>query len=681
MDFNSHTRGNSPTKNKPQVFLLAAPENEAVQTELIRLLLDYEHGANLCVWSSDAFPEKKEIEKLEGMNLFVLAVTEELASAHAAEAAQIIRLAYQKKIPVLPVYYISPSSSSEPAGSFYRTVKSVVLGEEGKLELDGPRYAAKDFEEQFYRKLHALVIADEVTEEIIRDAFHRQIFLSYRKKDREQALKVMKAIHSLPWCEALAIWFDDFLIAGQDYNQEIQHQLQTSDAFALAVTSHISEKDKNGENNYVLREEWPRAVALKSEKNRILVEAEQTDPKDLCEIDPPMKRPTPVWDEDALREAIGSSCLLDGERKKPSARQKYLLGMAYLTGIRVEKDEVRAVRLLTEAANEGCADSALQLGFMYLARVGVERDNDLAREWKERAFELAESRLPEMETAWKAAFGDDGLVLIEFASDRQDKAREICRRMRKLLERSPESDRRSVRIAKTWLEESQIHFDKPATLSQETLAMRREGAEQGLKILNALPALDDEGQHQLASGYGLLGDISLWQGQGKESETAYLHGLRIMETLVERTESVVYRRVLAGFWNSLGALYEKRFMPDKAQEAYAAAVPLCEALYAERGLPNDAESLAIAYYNYGKFHPDAGEGAEMMQKAVALMQKVVEEDPQDPYPREELNAMQDGLKKQRRKPLMMKLLKWGIILILGGALISGLISLVREILA
>ena len=71
----------------------------------------------------------------------------------------------------------------------------------------------------------------------------------------------------------------------------------------------------------------------------------------------------------------------------------------------------------------------------------------------------------------------------------------------------------------------------------------------------------------------------------------------------------------------------------------------------------------------------------MMQKAVALMQKVVEEDPQDPYPREELNAMQDGLKKQRRKPLMMKLLKWGIILILGGALISGLISLVREILA
>ena len=70
-----------------------------------------------------------------------------------------------------------------------------------------------------------------------------------------------------------------------------------------------------------------------------------------------------------------------------------------------------------------------------------------------------------------------------------------------------------------------------------------------------------------------------------------------------------------------------------------------------------------------------------MVRAVALLEKGVEEDPQDPYLRQELESFRADLQKQRRKPLIGKLIKWGTILILGGSVLMGILYLVREILA
>ena len=280
------------------------------------------------------------------------------------------------------------------------------------------------------------------------------------------------------------------------------------------MTGNLTETDKNGRKNYVQREEWPRAAQNKAEEKRILVEAENTDHEKLSqEMDPPVTSPIPVGDREMLRAAILRARLLDGTLKAPTARQKYLLGMAYLSGIRVEKDEERALRLLNEAADSGCGEAALQLGFMYLARVGVERDNDAALRWKERAFNLADQQfltdaVSALELAHAVSFGSDGLVLMEYATDHPEKARDVCRRMRAMLQHAPENaidrEAKQVRLAETWLEASNIHFEKPVTLSKEELAEHRESVETGLQLLNALPSLDEEGQYQLAGGYGEL---------------------------------------------------------------------------------------------------------------------------------------------------------------------------------
>lgn len=690
MSFTPHTRGNTPGKNKPQAFLFAAPGDEAEQAELVALLLDMTCGLNLCVWTGDALPEGGELERLGGMSLFVLAMTKRLAGEKTEAAARAVRFCYDHKIPLLPVYYISPSSATEPAGSFYRAASAAVGRSNGRLELDGPRASAKDFKDQFKRKLHALVMSDELSEEIRRDAFQKQIFLSYRKIDRDEALAVMKAIHDLPLCESLAIWFDDFLIAGRDFNEEILKQLLDSDAFALTVTDHLTEADKNGRKNYVQREEWPRAARSKTEEKRILVEAGKTNHEKLTqEMDPPVTGTIPVGDQEMLRAAIVRARLVDEAEPEPSARQKYLLGMAYLSGIRVEKDEKRALRLLVEAADCGCGEAALQLGFMYLARVGVERDNDAALRWKERAFDLAEQQASDdvhaLELAHATAFGSDGLVLMEFATDHPEKGRKICRRMRSMLQKAPDGTldpaTKQVRLAETWLHESQIHFEKPALLSQETLSEYRKSVETGLRLLSGLASLDDEGQRQLAGGYGELGEISQWQNKWEESEQAYRRGIRILQELAEKTGSIVYRRSLAGFWDSLGNLYRRKMEWDKAREAFRTGLGLSEAIYAERGLPNDAEGLAIALHNYAASVEDAGEGEKALLRALQLLEKGVEEDPQDPYLHQELESFREDVKKLKRKPLIEKLLAWGVVLILGGAVAIGIFYLVKEILA
>lgn len=687
VNFTPHTRGNTSEKNKPKAFLFASPEDGEAREALVELLLDMTFGANLCVWTADVLPRQDALERLSDVSLFVMAVTERLAGTETEAAAQAVRFCYEKKIPLLPVYYISPSGSTEPAGSFYRAASAAMGKLDGRLELDGPRQSASDFREQFSRKLHNLVMPDAVAEEIRDHAFRKQIFLSYRKKDREQALKVMKAIHDLPLCEALAIWFDDFLIAGRDFNEEIFKQLQASDAFALTVTDSLTEADRRGRKNYVQREEWPRAAQSKQEDKRILIEAEATDRERLAkDMDPPVTATVPVGDSEALRNAIVRASLLDDMGDAPTARQKYLLGMAYLSGIRVEKDTERALRLLTEAANAGSADAALQLGFMYLARVGVERDNEAARRWKTTAFDLAEEQFnagdaSALELAHSAAFGSDGLVLMEYATDHPQKGRDICRRMRAMLIRAPESGNSAVRLAQTWLDESQIHFEKPATLSQETLAEHRKSVEMGIEILNDQLVLDDEGKYQLAGGYGELGSIAQWQGNWDEAERYFLRGKAILEKLVERTGDIVYRRSLAGFWNALGNLYKRRMDFEKAREAFAEGVSLSEAICAERGLPNDEEGLAIALSNYAGLHEDHQQGTDMMDRAVKLLEKTAEEDAQDPYLQQELEEFRSNQRKLKNRPRFEKLFKWGIILILVGALAIGLWSMLKEIMA
>lgn len=76
------------------------------------------------------------------------------------------------------------------------------------------------YEEKLGKFLNSVLISDELAEKI-RNAFDAYIFLSYRKKDRKYAQELMKLIHKNEFCRNIAIWYDEFLVPGENFNDAI----------------------------------------------------------------------------------------------------------------------------------------------------------------------------------------------------------------------------------------------------------------------------------------------------------------------------------------------------------------------------------------------------------------------------------------------------------------------------
>ena len=56
----------------------------------------------------------------------------------------------------------------------------------------------------------------------------------------------MKQIHNTEYGKDAAIWFDDFLMPGEDFGKQIREMLKQADAMILSVTPNLLEK-----GNYV----------------------------------------------------------------------------------------------------------------------------------------------------------------------------------------------------------------------------------------------------------------------------------------------------------------------------------------------------------------------------------------------------------------------------------------------
>ena len=64
----------------------------------------------------------------------------------------------------------------------------------------------------------------------------------------------------MKFCRDIAIWYDEFLIPGENFNDSIAAALEQSSLFALAVTPNLV-----NEPNYVMSIEYP--MAKEAQKN------------------------------------------------------------------------------------------------------------------------------------------------------------------------------------------------------------------------------------------------------------------------------------------------------------------------------------------------------------------------------------------------------------------------------
>ena len=365
------TRNGVSPQKLAKVYICCRPEDfadcfPAVADDILKL-------QNCALWYTDPSATvtswDTHLDNLKQMNLIVLLVTEKFLTEpnHALDREFIF--ATQNHIPVLPLLQAPGLEKlfNEKCGHLQtlcrHTTDNTALLYDQKLE----------------KQLKSALLDEGLTAQV-RAAFDAYIFMSYRKKDRQYAQKLMELIHSDDSCRDVAIWYDEFLTPGEDFDDEIKRALEKGSVFALTVTPSLLE-----DGNYVMEQEYPNALAL--DKPIVAVEMQPTDGVALsdkfkgldCCVDANNKASL----QTAFRTALSSVPL----KSKNDARHQFLMGLAYLNGIDVEIDYSYAQKLLLNASNAGIIEATDQLVYMYSSGKGVARDLSMATYWQKKLVE------------------------------------------------------------------------------------------------------------------------------------------------------------------------------------------------------------------------------------------------------------------------------------------------------
>ena len=366
LNLNYKTRGNSSPQGKPKVFFCCLNEDfveyfQKLSDEVLEL-------QNCSVWYAknyDVSLSEEDRFGLSTMNLFLVPVTMNFLTQDQGYADRMIQLSIQNHIPVLPIM-----TETGIERLFERKFGNMQF-----LVDDPSDVTAIPYKEKLNNFLSKVFWGDELSEKI-RDAFDAYVFLSYRKKDRLYAQKLMHLIHESESCRDIAIWYDEFLVPGENFSQSIVDALEKSDIFTLVVTPNLI-----NEENYVLSTEYP--MACDKHKPILPVEMESTDPERLAALYSGIPSAVNSEDKDKIYRCIKDIIpdIISAKQNK-DARHSFFMGLAYLSGIDVEVDRGRAISLIETAADDGLDDALEKLVSMYSYGDGVSQSYDDAIKWK-----------------------------------------------------------------------------------------------------------------------------------------------------------------------------------------------------------------------------------------------------------------------------------------------------------
>ena len=283
---------------------------------------------------------------LNDMSLFVIPVTTKLLSEPNRAMLSDFVFAKKNGIPVLPIVVEAGID-----GLYSRSDRFDALQYLNSLEGDS-------YEKKLKKYLDTVLISKETVNRIY-SAFDAQIFLSYRKKDWESVNSLLYQIHSFPEFQNVAIWYDEFLTPGENFNSNIESTIIQSQLFALLVTPSLLEL-VNGEPNYVMSNEYP--LAPRKGMEILPIEMEKTDRDELLKRYPNLPHCIDAGDKEALRKALSDALpKTKSSTVTDPAEKEFLIGLAYLEGIGVKHNRKRGIELLNSAVGKGSLEAMRKL--------------------------------------------------------------------------------------------------------------------------------------------------------------------------------------------------------------------------------------------------------------------------------------------------------------------------------
>ena len=613
--FKYKTRGDASPKGRSRVFFCCRDEDhdryfEAISNEILNIAKD------AAIWYHDPADPEPEGEDysadLGNMQLFVIPISAAFLREENRARSVEFKFAMDHHIPVLPLMQ-EPGLEQD----FNRICGDLQFLYKYENARD---LTAVPYEEKLKKFLDSVLISADLSSKI-RAAFDAYIFLSYRKKDRKYADEIMRLIHADPYCRDVAIWYDEFLTPGENFNDAIIEAMEKSSVFALVVTPNLLQ-----DPNYVMTTEYP--AAKKMQLPLLPIEADDTDKKLLASLYEGLEQ---IYPKDRIGELIKDmlrNIAIHTNDSDPV--HNFFIGLAYLSGIDVEKDADRAVELISMAADRGLPEAFEKLESMYRTGDGVPRDFKKSLEWQKKFLERLKYRAKAHPNSLE--YNDRYFHGLWDLSDslrsmgRTKEIEEICHAMLdqiNILEGLGSADADRYRG---------ICYGKLGNCSaaeghrQEALEWEIKASDSFAKAAKAKQtgaALKD-----LASIYNNIGLSFRDMGDDTSAQKYFEQSYGIYSDIPEKDRDVSIKRSLFMECNNLGNLLYRRGRISEAASWYLKGHGCIESLATESYSLEDRGYLASSYANLSNISKDRGhleEARKHAEKALRLRLELAEE--------------------------------------------------------
>ena len=585
-DFQFRTRGQQSPQGKQRVYFTCHPDDfEKYFEEIQKESLDRQDCAVFYLEPNTQPEDVEDYElRLREMQLFVVPVTTKLLTKANRAMDVEVPFAFENHIPVLPLMQESELDD----------VFNAKFGDLQYLDKYNTDPTAIPYEEKLTKYLESVIVGDELAKKV-RAAFDAYIFLSYRKKDRKYAQELMKLIHSNPLCRDIAIWYDEFLTPGENFNEAIRAALEKSELFALAVTPNLI-----NEINYILTTEYP--MACKMGKKILPVEMLKTSSwrfkRQYKRCPKPINHLNVKGLQDKLIELLESIAI---RKNDTDPQHNFFIGLAYLGGIDVEVNHERAVSLITSSAEQGYIPAIEKLVTMYSNGESVKRNYNEATKWRENLVEQRKNIYEANPIASNAKeyiiqlcdLGDAYYMLGQISISQNTYA-EMCRIIEQISLEFVDDDITRYQC---------VSYSKLGDIAEAQGELNK-AKEWYLKSLSIAELLSKEtntavSRHNLSADYNRLGDIAKAQGELNEAKKWFFKSLEIFEYLEEETKSVYSRYGLVIVYNRLGDIDKTMGKLIEAEEWYRKSLSVAEPLAMEINTIKSLQNLSYTYERLG----------------------------------------------------------------------------------
>ena len=380
--------------DKQKVYFTCHPDDYDLFYEFVSGILLKHFDCVVCSFRDVVDDIQEYSLRLSEMKAFIVPITQKMLLEKNRARDFDIKYALDHNIPVLPLI------ETPGLAEFFSTR----FGNLQCIDKSACNITTFSYEEKIVRFLSSFLVNKEIIRQI-QATFYARIFLSYRKKDREFANQLMRIIHDIPFCRDVAIWFDEYLVPGEDFNEAIEQAMKRSRLFALCVTENLV-----NEQNYISKTEYPKARELAMPVLPVLSRPMSNDHlvtlKEMYESIPDC---LDGRSDEELTEALQS--ILAELAESPlndDPVHLFFVGLAYLNGIEVEVNHARAADLIEASADRDYEPAVKKLANMYRFGEGVKRDPEKAAELLKKDVRLISS------SGGKAELYDSLYSLLEF---------------------------------------------------------------------------------------------------------------------------------------------------------------------------------------------------------------------------------------------------------------------------